>query len=49
MHTSKDSMWRGIWKILQNFLELIKAEEAGMAPDNEMHATQVTRYIYLVP
>ena len=20
MHTSKDSMWRGIWKILQNFL-----------------------------
>jgi len=22
MHTSKDSMWREIWKILQNFLEL---------------------------
>jgi hypothetical protein len=20
MHVSKDSMWRGIWKILQNFL-----------------------------
>ena len=25
MHTSKDSMWRGIWKILQNFWELNKA------------------------
>jgi hypothetical protein len=22
MHVSKDSMWQGIWKILQNFLEL---------------------------
>jgi len=21
MHVSKDSMWRGIWKILQNFSE----------------------------
>ena len=21
MHAFKDSMWRGIWKILQNFLE----------------------------
>jgi hypothetical protein len=25
MHASKDSMWWGIWKILQNFLELNKA------------------------
>jgi len=25
MHVSKDSMWRGIWKILQNFFKLNKA------------------------
>ena len=32
MHAFKDLMWRGTWKILQNFLELNQASEGKLSP-----------------